>query len=211
MKDESFLSRLKQRLISSKTSMLEGKLDGASSFREMCKIICNLLSFQFNEDDDDDEDTVTDLNNIKVDKSKKSTARNQTIATATTTDPKYLLFVKRMQMFENFCTHLELPQQFSDLLKQLSNEKSGNKISKEVWFNHILMDCVVVIHTYFSSQMSLLNNLSQQARNNYLKYTKEFLILSQNLLNQSIDADLRIRERTMIVSLSIFFFLLSFF
>ena len=62
------------------------------------------------------------------------------------------------------------------------------------------MDIVIVLHAYFSSQLSMLNEVSAPARVNFIKYTNEFLGMSEHLLNQPNDADLRLKERTMIVS-----------
>ena len=59
---------------------------------------------------------------------------------------------------------------------------------------------VLLLNAYFSSQLSLLNQISQTTRNQYLKHAKEFLNFAQLLLNNPNDVDLRIRERTMIVS-----------
>ena len=122
--------------------MLEGKLEGASVFRETCKILCNLLAFQFSEEDDADEEEETTLreednrkndpasskkSSVRVDKSKKLTARTQ----ANNNDPRFVLFQKRMQSFENFCSYLDLPHFFAELIKQLLNDKSNSKIAKE--------------------------------------------------------------------------------
>ena len=115
IKEENFLNRLKQKLQVAKNLMLEGKIEGASIFRELCKILCNLLSIEFNEyvtDDEDDDDN----NALNKNELKKS------------------IFLKQMLAFEHFCNYLDIPQFFSDLLKQFLNEKSNLKVLKEVIF-----------------------------------------------------------------------------
>ncbi len=120
IKEENFLQRLKKKLQVAKNLMLEGKIEGASIFRELCKILCNLLSIEFNEyvtDDEDDDDN----NALNKNELKKS------------------IFLKQMLAFENFCNFLDIPQFFSDLLKQFLNEKSNLKVLKEVIFCSMLL------------------------------------------------------------------------
>ncbi len=96
--DDMFVKRLKTKLYASKSLMLDGKLEGASVFRETCKIICNILSLTY--DDDNDESSSNEF------------------------------FMEKLQLFEKFCTFLEIPQVFLILLKQTIDKT--NVILKEV-------------------------------------------------------------------------------
>jgi hypothetical protein len=83
---------------------------------------------------------------------------------------------------------------------------------KQLWFNQIEIDIVILLNAYFSSQLSLLTQISATTRTNYLKNAKEFLSFAQVFLNKPNDVDLRMRERTMIVSVTqenIFFYNLT--
>lgn len=116
LQDEAFLAKLKQRLLAAKSLMLEARIEGASLFRELCKILCNLVSIEFNEEDEDE-----DSNSEVVSQSKKiklSVKKERSV------------YSKRILAFEHFCNHLELPQFFTDLMRQL---QSNAKISKEVF------------------------------------------------------------------------------
>ena len=125
LKDVSFLGRLKHRLTTAKSLMFEAKIEGASMFRDLCKILCNLLSIEFNEFDDQDEynNENEQDNSDSVVNSKKLKNKNET---------KTNMFFEQMKSFEHFCSFLELPQFFTDLLKQFQNEKSNLKVLKEV-------------------------------------------------------------------------------
>ncbi len=107
MRDEGLLSRLKQRCIQSRSLMLEGKLEGAAMFREVCKILCNLLSINFNESDNDlDEST------LKAD------------------DNRFGLFQGRIKMLEDFTRLIEIPDFFLTLQADLLT--SDRAVIKEV-------------------------------------------------------------------------------
>lgn len=83
MKDESFLLKLKQRLLNSKTQMLDGRIDGASIYREVCRIISNLLSIRFDDDadyeDEDDNDKTLSASTatLKASAAIKSTTKSK--------------------------------------------------------------------------------------------------------------------------------------
>ena len=77
--------------------MLEGKLEGASTFREVCKIVCNLLTITYQDDDGNPEDDPeADENN----------------------------FLIKIQIFEKFCNFIDLAHVYMSILKQLLMDKS---------------------------------------------------------------------------------------
>jgi hypothetical protein len=125
LKDVSFLGRLKQRLITAKSLMFEAKIEGASMFRDLCKILCNLLSIEFNEFDENEDSDENEQNSDSVVNSKKLKASNKKEINTN-------MFLEQMKSFEYFCNYLELPQFFTDLMKQFLNEKSNLKLLKEV-------------------------------------------------------------------------------
>jgi hypothetical protein len=205
IQDDSFLNRLKHRLNQSKTLMFDCKIEGASMFRDVCKILSNLLSIEF---DDEDEETMNEEENddiivsslSKTLKPESSKVNEKSISSKIlkTTDNKQL------QLIEKFCSCLDLPNFFIDLLKDFSlNEKTTNikNLKSQPWFHQIELDIVVLLNSYFSSQLSMLDNISPATRSIYLKSVREFTNLAPNLLYQQNDADLTIRERTMIVSI----------
>lgn len=189
IQDETFLARLKQRLVYSKGLMFEGKLEGAAAFREICKILCNLLSIQFNDDNELDESTIKLENGKELSEEAKEQER-------------YAVFRRRLQALENFCHHLEIPQFFLEIVRQLmgGTEGENKSLREQPWFNQIELDVVLLLHSYFSSHLSMLAEVSEKARASYLRYTTEFLKCAEFMLNQENDVDLRIKERTMIVS-----------
>jgi hypothetical protein len=205
IQDDSFLARLKNRLNQSKNLMFDSKIEGASMFREVCKILSNLLSIEF---DDEDEDDVTmneeDNNDIIVSSLSKTLKAESSKANEKSISSKIIKTTdnKQLQLIEKFCSYLELPNFFIDLLKEfLVNDKSANikNLKSQPWFHQIELDIVALLNSYFSSQLSTLDIISPATRSIYLKSVKEFTNLSTYLLYQQNDADLSIRERTMIV------------
>ena len=187
LQDEVFLARLKQRLAHSKALMLEGKLEGAAAFREICKILCNLLSIQFNDDEEMDESTVKLEDNTEMTEEQKE-------------EERYATFRRRLQSLESFCRQLEIPQFFLELAKQLMGASTCKFVKEQLWFNQIELDVVLLLHSYFSSHLSMLTEVGEKTRTGYLRFTGEFMRVAEMLLNQENDGDLRIKERTMIVS-----------
>jgi serine/threonine protein kinase len=202
-----FIQRLKQRLNVATKSMLDSKMDGASMFRETCRIIGNLISVQFEEEDDDEEDADTEDNTSTARTQKSSylgtghkTSRPTTARNNKSTNENQ--FKKRLQGLQGFCHILEIPKVFSDLLTNFLIDKPSTNLDllkQQTWLPQIQLDLVVLFQSYFTSHMSLLDQIDRASRDSYLKYAKHFLFLSQHLLNQSYDIDLRLRERTMIV------------
>lgn len=88
--DDPFLTKLKAKLFSSKTAMLEGHLEGASVFREVCKIICSLLTMTYQDENLTDEEP----------------------------DVQEEIFTQRIHVFEKFCNFIDLAPTFINLLKQ---------------------------------------------------------------------------------------------
>lgn len=70
---------------------------------------------------------------------------------------------------------------------------------KQAWFTQIQMDTITILEKYFSSQLSFLDKVTEQSRKVYLKAANEFLIFAGNFLNQANDVDLRLKEKVMIV------------
>lgn len=176
IEDEHFLNKIKTKLLTSKNQMLEAKLEGASVFREVCTIICNLLSISYQQEiisNDDADDDVSE---------------------------EFLM--QRLKVFENFCNFIEIPQVFMSLLRHII-EKSSQLLKKQPWFNQIQFDIVSLLHSYFVSQVSSLTQVTIQTRQIYIENSKEFLSLSSSLLNQPSDVDLRLKERTMICLISL--------
>ncbi len=109
MHDEALLLRLKQRFVQARSAMLESRMEGAAMFREVCKILCSLLSISFGEGENDlDEST------LKAD------------------DDRFAQFQSRIQMLEDFCRLLEIPETFLALQNDLL--ATDKAILKEVSF-----------------------------------------------------------------------------
>ncbi len=205
IQDDSFLNRLKHRLNQSKLLMIDCKIEGASMFRDVCKILSNLLSIEF---DSDDEETMNEEDNndiivsslSKTLKPESSKINDKSISSKIikTTDNK------QRHLIEKFCNYLELPNYFVELLKDfLLNDKTAaiKNLKSQPWFHQIELDIVALLNSYFSSQLNLLDIISPSTRSAYLKCVREFINLAPNLLYKQNDADLTIRERTMIVSI----------
>ena len=122
-------------------------------FRELCKLICNFLSVQFDENDsEDDENSVLDSGSLtnrtltsKTDSisNKKSTSEKEAIKKNNKPTKKSeheldkekankLLYEKRLNYLENFSTTLDIPKFFTELLKQFLSDKATFKHLKEV-------------------------------------------------------------------------------
>ena len=71
--------------------MLEAKLEGASTFREVCKIICNILTITYQDEDVNEDDPQDEENN----------------------------FLAKIQIFEKFCNFTDLAHVYMSLIKQL--------------------------------------------------------------------------------------------
>ena len=110
MSDESFLKRFKQRLSQSKQQMLESKLEGASLFRELCKIVCCFYSLDFDEDDEDNEAQNVNDSNGTIQASREI-KRDQV----------------KVQALENFTANIDIPYMFTELLKEFLHAKSNLK------------------------------------------------------------------------------------
>lgn len=120
LKDEKFLNRLKQKLLLSKSLIIDSKIEGASLYRDLCKVINNFLSIEFEELYDDDEENE--------DNSSKSTSRRSSKNRPKTAD------LSRLILLEFFCNYLEIPVFFVEFLKLSISNKSNLKILKEVFY-----------------------------------------------------------------------------
>ncbi len=159
--------KLKAKLSNSKNLMLEGKLEGASVFREVCKIVCNLLTITYQDEDEEQKD-----------------------------DEDY--FFQKIQIFEKFCSFIDLANIFMAILKQMLDKnfvvlkEVTNIIDKfsiidkffnffffkqQLWYPQIVLDTVVLIHSYFVSQICSLNNVSIATRATYLEKGKNLRYL----------------------------------
>lgn len=135
LRDEPFLSKLKQKLALSKTLVLECKIDGAALYRDVCKLINNLVSIEFDDLYDDEENTETGENLESSTNTLKPDQSQQVIKTKkSTSDPKNdARFVARLRSLEHFCTYLEIPQCVAEFLKMLIGDRPQLKSLKEVY------------------------------------------------------------------------------
>lgn len=209
MRDEIFLTKLKKKLNGSRVLVMEAKIDGASLYRDLCRLINNLLSVEFEEVyDDDDSDVDSDDENEGT--LKKSTLSSKAAKSASNRsrrlDENKMAATTRLTSLEFFCTFLDIPGYFIEFCKSLvggssSHSKPGLKLLKEqAWFSQIQMDTLVVVHSYFSSQISILDKVSEATRKAYLKNANELLIFAGSFLNQPNDTNIRLKEKIMIVS-----------
>jgi hypothetical protein len=119
----------------------------ASVFRELCKLICNFLSIQFDENDNESldnsnvDDIITDRTlTPKIGRKQKSLTVKSLISNNLSNkknaiqleNNERILYEKRLNSLEKFATILEIPKLFSDLLKQFISEKNKFKQLKEV-------------------------------------------------------------------------------
>lgn len=151
--------------------MFDAKLEGASLFREVCKVLCTLLSLPIASGDEDEM-----LNEEQL--------------------------AAKLRKFEAFCNQIELAQIFSQILKQLT-ERPSSLLREQPWYHQIQLDVVILLHSYFVSQMSSLHQVTENNRKLYCEKAKEFLLLAPQLLNQASDVDLRLKERTMVCLISL--------
>ncbi|RNA34061.1 Serine threonine- kinase 36 [Brachionus plicatilis] len=71
-------------------------------------------------------------------------------------------------------------------------------MKEQVWFEQIELDILVVVQSYFSSNLSLLEFVQATTSSTYVKYAKEILILGEILLNVKADSGFRLKEKTLI-------------
>ena len=126
LKDELFLNKIKQKLNASKLLILDSKIEGASLYRDLCRLLNNLLSVEFEElyeEDDDEQDVEATLTNSKgvvksSSKSKSKSARSNKS--------------NRLSLLEFFSNFLDIPNFFIDFGKIFISNKQLIRILKEV-------------------------------------------------------------------------------
>lgn len=126
LKDELFLSKIRQKLNASKLLVLDSKIEGASLYRDLCRLLNNLLSIEFEElyeEDDDEQDVEATLTNSKgvvksSSKSKSKSARSNKS--------------NRLSLLEFFSTFLDIPNFFIDFGKIFISNKQSIRLLKEV-------------------------------------------------------------------------------
>ncbi len=136
IQDDAFLARLKQRLNQSKMFMLDGNMEGAAMFRDLCKMICNLLSIEIGVQ----ENSITDNQDIVVSSLSKTMKPSENSITSLSSSKnektkmiKILTVENVRQCTEKFCLILDLPNLFLDLIKELLfNDKPNFKNIKQV-------------------------------------------------------------------------------
>lgn len=129
MRDEPFLLKLKQKLQTSKTLVLEGKIDGASMYRDICRVINNLLSVEFEEVyDDDDDDYDEEAGETITSKKEKEGSRSRRDGDMS----------NRLASLEYFCNYMDISGFFVEFLKMFISNKSNIKLLKEVILFFIL-------------------------------------------------------------------------
>lgn len=126
LKDELFLNKIKQKLNASKLLVLDSKIEGASLYRDLCRLLNNLLSIEFEElyeEDDDEQDVEATLTNSKgvvkfSSKSKSKSARSNKS--------------NRLSLLEFFANFLDIPNFFIDFGKIFISNKQNIRLLKEV-------------------------------------------------------------------------------
>ena len=126
LKDELFLNKIKQKLNASKLLILDSKIESASLYRDLCRLLNNLLSVEFEElyeEDDDEQDVEATLTNSKgvvksSSKSKSKSARSNKS--------------NRLSLLEFFSNFLDIPNFFIDFGKIFISNKQLIRILKEV-------------------------------------------------------------------------------
>lgn len=134
MKDDSFLNKIKQKLTTSKSLMLDSKIEGASLYRDLCKLLSNLLSIDF----DDEEDSLNSSSEtIKPNESQNKIKSKSSRSLANSkmnenTENLNKNTSRQLKLMENFTIYLDIPLFFIDLLKLFIHDKSSLKSLKEV-------------------------------------------------------------------------------
>jgi hypothetical protein len=117
MQDESFLKTINAKLVGSIGAMMEGRIEGASIYRELCKLIDKLLSIdvEFDSFDDDEGDGSTSPS--------LDTNRAESIA-------------QIIVCLEGFTRALNLPVVFINLMKNLLNNQQSSHLKSVRLFLH---------------------------------------------------------------------------
>lgn len=128
LKDELFLNKIKQKLNASKLLILDSKIEGASLYRDLCRLLNNLLSVEFEElyeEDDDEQDVEATLTNSKgvVKSSSKSKSKSKSARSNKS---------NRLSLLEFFSNFLDIPNFFIDFGKIFISNKQIIRILKEV-------------------------------------------------------------------------------
>ena len=106
IQDEVFLEKLNTRLLYSKKQFLECDLEGASSLRDICRLIINLISFE----------------TINEQSKNKSTTDNNSVYTLNR-NTEYSEY--KIRKLERFIEIIEIPQLFLDLINILIIDKES--------------------------------------------------------------------------------------
>lgn len=112
LSDETFINKIKNKLQVAKQLMLEAKIEGASQFRELSKLLANLVSIQI---EIDEQDSLSST--LKHDNSAKKPDASQ------------------LAILEKFCSSIDLAKYFFDLLKLFLSDRPNLKSLKEVNLN----------------------------------------------------------------------------
>lgn len=122
MNDETFANKIKNKLQTSKQLMIEAKIEGASQFRELSKLISNLLSIQI---EIDEQDSLSST--LKQDNSAKKPDTSQ------------------LEILQRFCTNIDLAKYFFDLLKLFLSDRTNLKNLKEVKLFKFFKKIILII------------------------------------------------------------------
>jgi len=128
LKDELFLNKLKQKLNTSKLLILDSKIEGASLYRDMCKIMNNLISVEFEEVYDDDADSTLTTSPSKGD------SESLAVKSVKTNRSRKEDLNSRLSSLEFFCNYLDIPQFFIEFSKFFISNKPSIKLLKEAIF-----------------------------------------------------------------------------
>ncbi|PVD31308.1 hypothetical protein C0Q70_06720 [Pomacea canaliculata] len=84
------------------------------------------------------------------------------------------------------------------ILQVLGEILTISSVKEQPWAQQILIDLVITLNAYFASEISWSDNVDKLVIDEYDSAVKQFLELVPELLSQQIDADLRLREQTLL-------------
>lgn len=130
MNDDTFTLKIKNKLQISKQLMIEAKIEGASQFRELSKLITNLLSIQI---EIDEQDSLSST--LKQDNSSKKPDASQ------------------LEILQRFSSNIDLAKYFFDLLKLFLSDRANLKNLKEV---KLFLKKILILKYFFFNLASLV-------------------------------------------------------
>nr|KAG5700609.1 hypothetical protein BaRGS_015405 [Batillaria attramentaria] len=95
----------------------------------------------------------------------------------------------------SFTQAMGIPNTILQVLTDILNKPS---VKEQPWAQQILIDLVITINAYFASEISWAEEIDTQVTDEYTSAMQRFLKLTPALVSQQIDADLRLREQTLL-------------